>query len=252
MNSPKWPTFDPSLFAAGPARDARFTVVNQWKDCAHFADGDEKKTTEFLHRQMNEEINGMENAAQSLADFPDAEWDVRMSMARQCSDEARHVMIFKRLFEKRGGKIGQYPVMNFQFRIITNIDNLPGRLAVQNRSFEAEGVDAVEPEIEACRRRGDHELADLFDAQLADEICHVRFANEYISFKAKKEPRSVMQVGRALNYGGQAFVNVMGEEVIQNVQYGTNQKGRLEAGFKPEEVKFAAEQRARKTQEVGD
>jgi uncharacterized ferritin-like protein (DUF455 family) len=134
--------------------------------------------------------------------------------------------------------------MNFQYRIITNIKTLPGRLAVQNRQFEAEGVDAVEPEIVSCRESGDTELADLFDAQLADEICHVRFANEYISRIAKENPRSVMDVGRALDYARKPFLQVMGQEVIDGVKYSTNQKGRLEAGFKPEEVEFAAAHRA--------
>jgi len=238
--------FDESLFAAGPARDERFTVVNRWIECANFPEGDPRKRVEFLHRQMNEEVDGMENAARSLADFPDAEWDIRMSMARQCADEARHVMAFKRTFENRGGRVGEYPVMNFQYRIISKIPSLAGRLAVQNRQFEAEGVDAVEPEIAACRESGDHELADLFDAQLADEICHVRFANAYIAKLAKENPRSVMEVGRAMDSARKPFLQVMGQEVVDGVKYSTNKKGRLEAGFKPEEVQFAAAFRAAK------
>jgi uncharacterized ferritin-like protein (DUF455 family) len=240
------PEFDDSLFAPGPARDERFTVVNRWIECAHFPDGDPRKRVEFLHRQMNEEVDSMENAARSLVDFPDADWNVRMSIARQCADESRHVMAFKSAVEKRGGRIGEYPVMNFQYRIITNIHSLPGRLAVQNRQFEAEGVDAVEPEIESCRKNGDTELAELFDAQLADEICHVRFANEYIARIAKENPRSVLEVGRAMDYARKPFLLVMGQEVIDGVKYSTNQKGRLEAGFKPEEVEFAAAHRAAK------
>ena len=39
------------------------------------------------------------------------------------------------LFEHRGGQVGQYPVMNFQYRIICRLDSLVGRIAVQNRSF---------------------------------------------------------------------------------------------------------------------
>ncbi len=240
------PPYDPSLFAKAPARDARFRVADQWAQCDNFEDDDPRRELEFLHRQMNEEINGMENAAQSLVNFPDAEWGVRMCVARQCADEARHVQMFQRIFESRGGTVGSSPVMNFQYRIITNIDNLIGRLAVQNRSFEAEGVDAVEPEIERSRSAGDFELADLFEAQLADEICHVRFANEYIDKLSKRDPRSVMQVGRALDYAGRAFEQVMGKEVIQGVSYSTNQRGRLEAGFKPEEVRFVAAQRQKK------
>ena len=240
------PLFDPSLFAAGPARDSRFTVVDQWVDCKNLPDDHPEKQVEFLHRQMHEELNSVENCARNLVDFPDAEWDVRMSIARQCADEARHVLMFQRIFEKRGGRVGQYPVMNFQYRIVTNVDNLVGRLAVQNRSFEAEGVDAVEPAIREARASGDEELADLFDAQLADEICHVRFANEYIPRAAAKNPRNVMRVGRALSYAGEAFRQVMSQEAIEGVRYSVNEQGRLEAGFRPEEVEFAASHRAKK------
>jgi hypothetical protein len=97
--------FDESLFAPGPARDDRFTVVNRWIECATFPEDDRRKRLEFLHRQMNEEVNGMENAARSLVDFPNGDWNIRMSIARQCADEARHVMAFKRAFENRGGRV---------------------------------------------------------------------------------------------------------------------------------------------------
>jgi hypothetical protein len=246
MTSQATNQYDESLFAPGPARDARFQVVNRWSECVQFTEDDPRRTQEFLHRQMNEEVDGMENAAQSLVDFPDADWEVRMCMARQCADEARHVMAFKRLFEKRGGRVGEYPVMNFQYRIITQIPTLVGRLAVQNRQFEAEGVDAVEPEIEAAHRKGDTELADLFDAQLADEIGHVRYANEYITRLAKARPASVMDAGRAMDFASRLFLLVMGQDVIDGVKYSTNKKGRLEAGFRPEEVEFTAAQRAAK------
>jgi len=208
------PHFDPSLFAPGPDRDERFIVKDQWIDCVNPPEGDPQREIEFLHRQMNEEVNGLENAARSLADFPDAEWEVRMCMARQCSDEARHVLMFRRLFERRWGKVGQSPVLNFQYRIITKIDNLVGRLTVQNRSFEAEGVDAVEPAIQRARDAGDLELAELFEAQLADEICHVRFANEYIDRAVKQNPRNVMRVAKAMSYAAETFRQVMGPVAI--------------------------------------
>jgi uncharacterized ferritin-like protein (DUF455 family) len=237
-----------AAFAAGPARDSRFDVKERWAECLNLPDDHQDRGLEFFHRQMNEEINGMENAARNLADFPDAEWTVRMSIARQAADEARHVLMFRRILERRGGWLGRYPVLNFQYRIITKIDNLVGRLAVQNRSFEAEGVDAVEPEIQKARERGDSELADLYEAQLADEIGHVRFANEYIAQSTKGNPLNVMRVGRALNQAGEAFLWVMGQQAVDSVKYTTNERGRLEAGFSPEEVAFAAAERsARRT-----
>jgi uncharacterized ferritin-like protein (DUF455 family) len=236
---------------AGPARDPRFDVKERWAECVNLPATHPDRDLEFFHRQMNEEINGLENAARSLVDFPDADWGVRMSIARQAADEARHVVMFRRILEKRGGWLGRYPVLNFQYRIITNVDNLVGRLAIQNRSFEAEGVDAVEPEIAKARAKGDDELADLFEAQLADEIGHVRFANEYISRVAKTEPISVMRVGRALNYASQVFLWVMGQAAIDGATYSRNEQGRLEAGFSAEEVRFAIAERNSRTGNAG-
>src|SRR6266849_1929964 len=148
-------TVDTRFFAAGPARDARFRVGEIRAEMENFDAAHPEATREFLHRQMNEEINGMEISARNIADFPDAPWELRLAMARQCWDESRHIEAFRKCFEHRGGRVGQYPVMNFQYRVITNIKSLIGRLAVQNRSFEAAGIDAIQNEItEAARREG--------------------------------------------------------------------------------------------------
>ena len=86
---------------------------------------------------------------------------------------------------------------------------------MQNRSFEAEGIDAVEPEIVAARASGDPHLSEQYDAQLADEICHVRFANRHLAKTASRDPACVMRIIRALNYASGAFVQVMGREAIE-------------------------------------
>src|SRR6266851_1035152 len=233
---------EPALFAAGPARDSRFDVKERWAECMNLPDTHPDRNLEFFHRQMNEEINGMENAARSLADFPDADWGVRMSIARQCSDEARHVLMFQRIFERRGGKIGEYPVLNFQYRIIAKLQNLVDRLSVQNRSFEAGGIDAVSFGIEEARKKGDLEVAELFEMQQADEITHVRFANEYVRDCIHRDPRSALRVARALTLASKAFMQVMGTEAVSNIEYLVDERGRLEAGFDPAEVKVAATQ----------
>lgn len=231
-------------FAESPARDERFRLVETWAECCNLPREDPEAQVEFLHRQMAEEIDGLECAARMLQDFPEADWSLQMAIARQCYDEARHVEMFRRLFEERGGYVGKYPVMAFQYRIITRIPDLLGRLAVQNRAFETEGVDAVEPEIAAARGRGDNRLADLFDAQLADEICHVRYANQQIAQQTSRDPAAVMRVGRALDGAARAFEQVMGAHAIAGAAYGVNIEGRLEAGFTQAEVDAAAAMRA--------
>ena len=233
------PALDSQLFGEGPARDARFTVREVWAELENFPDGTPERDHEFLHRQMNEEMCVMENAARSLADFPDAEWSVRKGLARQCADEARHTMNYHRLLGARGGHPGQYPITNFQFRILGRIDNLIGRLAVQNRSFEADGLDAATHGREEARAKGDSVLGDMYDAQQADEVCHIRFANDYIKAKLAETPRVGLQIARALTQCAQAFAVIFAGGGDDVATYGVAVEARLEAGFSAEEVAVA-------------
>lgn len=231
----------PALFADGPARDERFTVKQRWIECDNLPGAHPLHLLEFFHRQMNEEIDSLECSAKSLSDFPDAEWSARMGLARQCADEARHATMFRRMLEQRGGYVGQFPVLNFQYRIIIARGDLLGRLAVQNRCFEAGGLDAIAFGIEAARTAGDPELAELYEAQLADEIGHVRFANECIRQAMRRDPRTVLRIGAALDAASKAFRWVMGSEGTEGIEYPVASSARLEAGFHSDEVQLAAD-----------
>jgi uncharacterized ferritin-like protein (DUF455 family) len=241
MSSGSGATPGSALFAEGPARDARFTVAARWVECANFPAGHPMRPIEFLHRQMNEEVDSLECSAANLRDFPDAPWDLRLALARQCADEARHAAMFRRLFERRGGRVGQYPVLNFQYRIVAHIRSLVGRLAIQNRSFEAGGLDAIASGIERARQEGDEELVELFEAQQADEIAHVRFANEWINSATRQSPRTVLEIGMALAGASKAFREVMGSEGTEGVNYPADGSARREAGFTDTEVGMAIE-----------
>jgi uncharacterized ferritin-like protein (DUF455 family) len=238
------PPLDSSLFAEGPMRDARFVVKDRWIEMVNTSAGDPLHEVEFTHRQMNEEINGLECSARGLSDFPDADWELRMALARQCADEARHVKMFRRLLERLGGHVGQFPVLNFQYRIITKADSLIGRLTIQNRTFEAGGLDAVSAVVEQMRARGDSDLELFFDSQLADEILHVRFANEWIRRLIHADPRNLLRMGSAMTSAAKAFRQVMGSEGTEGVSYPTDRRARLEAGFTPSEVDMDAGSKA--------
>jgi len=240
---------DQGAAAESPARDARFKVVDRWQDCANFSDDDPRKALEFMHRQMNEEMDATECSARALTDFPDAPWELRMFLARQCADEARHAYVFSELFKKRGGRLGEYPVMNFQYRIICKIPHLAGRLAVQNRTFEAEGIDAISFGLDDAHSQADEDLLAFFDAQFADEIMHVRCANEFLHEMIAKEPRLALKVASAVTEAARLFGDVFGGGGTAVAKYTISEQGRLEAGFRPEEVeianRLALERRAR-------
>jgi uncharacterized ferritin-like protein (DUF455 family) len=221
-------------FAPGPARDSRFVVKERWSEMANIPPEDPRHALEFLHRQMNEEVNSIEISARNLTDFKDADWELRLAMARQCWDEARHVVMFRRVFEARGGKVGEFPVLNFQYRIITALPSLVGRLAVQNRSFEAAGMDAIQDGLGEARQSGQQDLSELLDAQLADEVQHVRYANEWVRTIVEREgARATFALVQSVAQADQAMREVAGAAVTV---YPVAEDLRREAGFSDDEI----------------
>ncbi len=235
---PKSAPLDPSLFGPGQARDSRFTVRDRWIELVNHPQETEAARREFVHRQMNEEANVMEQAAQSIADFPDADWEIRMWLARQCADEARHVLLYLRVMGQRGIAIGEYPVLNFQYRVLTRIDSLVGRLTVENRTFEADGLDAATFGMVEAHALGEDDMASLLDTQQADEIVHVGFANAWIRKQVAKDPRTLLRMAAAVSHAAKAFAIVFAGG--GTVRYPVADTERLEAGFNPNEIQVAS------------
>jgi uncharacterized ferritin-like protein (DUF455 family) len=148
--------------------------------------------------------------------------------------------MFRRAFERRGGSVGQYPVMSFQYRIIVAIGTLIGRLTVQNRSFEAGGIDAIEEAIAEANRAGESDLEVIFDAQLADEVMHVRFANAAIAQLKSRDPKHLLSMGAALTQAVKGFREVMGSEGTEGAHKAVSQ-ARKEAGFSDAEIRLTGE-----------
>lgn len=236
MTAPLHPRLEPACFAEPAARDERFTVVDVWADCVNFPDDHPEKAQEFFHRQMNEEAAVLENAARSLWQFPEADWELRMWLARQCADEARHAENYRRIFVSRGGRVGAYPVLTFQYRILGRVETLIGRLAVQNRTFEADGLDAVTHAISEARDSGDLELAAMYDAQQADEIVHIRFANEWIKAEIARNPRALIAMGSALALAARGFQQTFDHGGSRVSKYGVAEELRAQAGFSSGEI----------------
>ncbi|HZM44205.1 MAG TPA: DUF455 family protein [Burkholderiales bacterium] len=177
-----------------PARETCFTVVQLHKDLHDYADMSDVSRRQRLHRHMHNEMQTMEIAAQNVADFPDAPWELRMQMARQCWDESRHTQILYRRLRELGGRKGEFPVMNYEWGVTQLLDSLAARLAVQNRTFEAGEMDLLRRQEGMWNDAGDPTTAALMDALLADEVQHVRYANRWLKELARQNPRILLQV----------------------------------------------------------
>lgn len=183
-----------------PARETCFQVVDTDAQMQDWPGMSGEARREKLHRHMNNETGALEIAAKALADFPDAPWDLRMQLARQASDESRHALVLYRRLREIGGRKGEFPVANYEWGVTDMLDNLPGRLAVQNRTFEAGLIDLLGAMRNTWRAAGDATTADLLDGILADEITHVRFANRWIRRLTEEDPRILLKVALAVRF----------------------------------------------------
>ncbi len=187
-----------------PAREACFRVVHHDRDMHEYEGTGELARREMVHRHMSNELTSLDIAAQCVADFPDAPWELRMELARQCWDEARHVAVLARRLEAMGGHKGEFPVSVWEWNITCALDSLVARLATQNRTLEAGAMDVVGGLIPILRAAGDEGTAEVLEGILTDEIQHVRFANRWIKRLVKEDPRNVLRVASAVRFLAQA------------------------------------------------
>jgi uncharacterized ferritin-like protein (DUF455 family) len=211
-----------------PAREPCFEIVHLHHDVPDSGAVTEEGRRQRLHREVNQEIQTLEIAALCLTDYPEAPWELRLELARQCWDEARHTALVYRRLLAYGGWKGMYPIANLDWSVVGMIDSLAGRLAVQHRTFEAGSLDIEAQAIPMFREPGDHETADAMEAIEADEIPHVRFANEWLSRLTDADPRAVLEVARAMSWL-RRVVEATSDDPLHDVP--TDTKARELAGF---------------------
>jgi uncharacterized ferritin-like protein (DUF455 family) len=183
-----------------PARDDCFKVVRSDAELHEYDGASEIARRELVHRHMSNEITSLDIAADCVAAFPDTPWELRMELARQSWDEARHIELLQRRLEEMGGKKGDFPIAAFEWNVTCAIDNLIGRLASQNRTLEGGAMDVVGNLVLELRKAGDDRTADLLEGILADEIQHVRFANRWIRRYAEEDRRTLLKVVMAIRF----------------------------------------------------
>jgi uncharacterized ferritin-like protein (DUF455 family) len=183
-----------------PAREACYRVVDLHQDLRPFDGLHPVGLREMLHRSFNQEVQTIEIAAQCLVDFPNVPWELRLDLARQCWDESRHAALYYRRLKEVGGRKGEFPIANLDWSVVSILDSLPARLAVQQRTFEAGSLEVDASRIMEFRTIGDHTTAEIMEGIEADEIQHVRFANDWLKRLATSDPRTVLKVASAMTW----------------------------------------------------
>jgi uncharacterized ferritin-like protein (DUF455 family) len=226
---------------ADPAREECFRVAQLDSEMQKFKDGmSEDARREKLHRHMNNEMGALEIAAQCLADFPDAPWELRMQLARQAFDESRHVRALHQRLRQLGGYKGEFPIGNFEWAVTNMCDTLAARLAIQNRTFEAGQMDLLGALRQVWRSVGDERTAEVLEHILVDEINHVRFANQWIRKLVQVDRRLLLKVAGAIRFLAETNTQLAADpqesSVEQHIKLGINIEDRRQADFSDDEI----------------
>lgn len=173
-----------------PARDGRWNIMQnpaEFKEKDWSFDTNEGKL-HLLHDLLNSEFITVERMGRILSDFPEIPWQMKLDMARQAWDEARHAEIVQRRLEELGGHVGMYPTSCFGWEQDVNRPDPLERLALSNMTFESESCKHLRDWIAKAKNTSDLRSQQLVEFLLADEVNHVLYGVHWIDELTKEDP----------------------------------------------------------------
>ncbi|MEW6510936.1 MAG: DUF455 family protein [Bacteroidota bacterium] len=201
-----------------PVRDARWNIImnpEEFTEKTWSFDTQEGKQ-HLLHDLLNSEFITVERMGRILADCPDIPWQMKVDMAHQAWDEARHAEIVQRRLEELGGHVGMFRTSCWGWEQDVNRPDPLERLALSNMTFESESCKHLRDWIKKAREGGDTRSLQLLEFLLADEVNHVLYGVHWIDALTKDDPE---RRKRVLGYpdhvlSGQHPVGVRFDETI--------------------------------------
>jgi len=154
---------------------------------------------QLMHGIFVGEIQALEGAGRTCYDFDtkgtrDADpengpipFELKLDMARQCWDEARHVEISIKLTEHMGSEIGEYAEQVLLFEAACNPDPVL-RLAGVNRALEGLAIDVFTTMRDFGDAVSDPVLFFCEDWMLADEVTHVKMGSDWLRRITANDP----------------------------------------------------------------
>ena len=139
----------------------------------------------LMHGIFVGEIQALEGAGRTCYDYDtgtgrdEVPFEMKLDMARQCWDEARHVEISVKLTEHMGSEIGEFAEQVLLFEAACNADPVL-RLTGVNRALEGLAIDVFNTMRDYGDAVADPVLYFCEDWMLADEVTHVKMGSDWL------------------------------------------------------------------------
>src|SRR5436309_12399991 len=147
----------------------------------------------LMHGIFVGEIQALEGAGRTCFDFDtgdgreEAPFALKLDMARQCWDEARHTEISVKLGEWMGTAIGEFAERAILYQAACYPDPVL-RLTGVNRALEGLAIDVFNTMREFGQACGDPVLEFCEDWMLADEVTHVKMGSDWLRRLTEQDP----------------------------------------------------------------
>jgi uncharacterized ferritin-like protein (DUF455 family) len=143
----------------------------------------------LMHGIFVGEIQALEGAGRTAFDYDTDEvpLQLKLDMARQCWDEARHCEISVKLSGHMGIEIGEYFESTTLFEASCHEDPI-FRLAGVNRALEGLAIDVFNTMREFGAAMDDPVLYFCEDWMLADEVTHVKMGSRWLREVTEGDP----------------------------------------------------------------
>jgi len=148
---------------------------------------------QLMHAIFVGEIQALEGAGRTCWDFEtgtakeQAQFELKLDMARQCWDEARHVEISIKLTEHMGSEVGEFAEQTLLYEAACNPDPVL-RLTGVNRALEGLAIDVFNTMRDFGGTSDDPVLFFCEDWMLADEVTHVKMGSDWLRRITAKDP----------------------------------------------------------------
>lgn len=139
----------------------------------------------LMHSIFVGEVQALEGAGRTCFDYDtgpgrdEVPFEMKLDMARQCWDEARHVEISVKLGEHMGTEIGEFSEQTMLFEAACNADPVL-RLTGVNRALEGLAIDVFNTMRDYGHSTADPVLSFCEDWMLADEVTHVKMGSDWL------------------------------------------------------------------------
>src|SRR5438105_2085129 len=168
----------------------------------------------LMHGIFVGEIQALEGAGRTCWDFDTgdsreaAPFALKLDMARQCWDEARHVEISCKLSAHMGSEIGEFGEQVLLYEAACNPDPVL-RLTGVNRALEGLAIDVFNTMRDFGSAISDPGLYFCEDWMLADEVTHVKMGSDWLRRLTDNDPERRQQaldfqrtVDKLFSFGG--------------------------------------------------